>query len=88
MNDQIVKRRRATRTTRLLRELFRIATIVPHALNDTVVRVDRDVRFADHSPRLLLDVFSRRARTSTEARAPVVLYCHGGAWVHGSKVNA
>jgi acetyl esterase/lipase len=55
---------------------------MPFRMADQDVEVIRDVSYADHGKRGLLDVYRPRRRTSA---APVLLQVHGGAWSIGDK---
>ncbi len=45
---------------------------------------DRDLAYGDHGTRNLLDIW-RRSDLADDARAPVLLQVHGGAWAIGNK---
>jgi acetyl esterase/lipase len=57
---------------------------MPFRLHDDEVEILRDLRYAPHGRRGLLDVYRRRG-TEAGAGAPVLLQVHGGAWTLGSK---
>ena len=59
--------------------------VMPFRVPDGEVEVTRDVSYAPHGRRGLLDVYRRR---DTDVRyAPVLLQVHGGAWTIGSKTG-
>jgi hypothetical protein len=73
------KRRADTIRLRQLREMFRIFVAVPQVFDViSTVQVDRNVRYADHADRLLVDVYrSRNATPTCTKRRPILLYLHG-----------
>lgn len=94
IDAKLDQRRRATRLPRLARELFRLLVVAPHLFHDDVVSIERDVRYADYDDRLVLDVYRRRRSSSSSSsstssnKRPIVLYVHGGAWIHGTKAHS
>ncbi|MEP7089865.1 MAG: alpha/beta hydrolase [Nocardioidaceae bacterium] len=56
---------------------------MPFRLHDDEVEVIKDVAYADHGKRGLLDVYRRR--DGDVSAAPVLLQVHGGAWRLGDK---
>jgi acetyl esterase/lipase len=57
--------------------------LTPFSRRDPRVRVDRDIRYADHGKRGLLDVY--RPADRDLVGAPVLIQVHGGGWTLGSK---
>jgi acetyl esterase/lipase len=57
--------------------------LTPFSRRDPHVRVDRDIRYADHGKRGLLDVY--RPADRDLVGAPVLIQVHGGGWTLGSK---
>ncbi len=55
---------------------------VPFVTRDSAVEVTRDIQYAD-DPKTRLDVY--RSRSTTAAKAPVLLHIHGGMWMSGNK---
>ncbi len=59
--------------------------VLPFGVHDDEVEIIRDVAYADHGRRGLLDVY--RSRRAQRPGAPVLLQVHGGAWTVGSKIG-
>jgi acetyl esterase/lipase len=57
--------------------------VMPLGIRDAEVEVLRDIRYAPHGRRGLLDVYRRAGEPVRDA--PVLLQVHGGAWTIGSK---
>jgi len=56
---------------------------MPFRLHDDEVEIIKDVAYAEHGKRGLLDIYRKK---DTDVRdAPVLLQVHGGAWTLGSK---
>jgi acetyl esterase/lipase len=55
----------------------------PFSRHDPSVRVDRNLRYADHGKRGLLDIY--RPVDREVVGAPVLIEVHGGGWTLGSK---
>jgi acetyl esterase/lipase len=62
---------------------------MPFRVHDDEVEVIKDVAYAEHGRRGLLDVYRRRdvAVEGGPGGAPVLLQVHGGAWTIGSKTG-
>ncbi len=56
---------------------------MPFRLDTSEVEVTKDITYADHGRRGLLDVYRRRDAGTDQA--PVLLQVHGGGWTIGSK---